>query len=163
MPAAIDPIIKQRVIAQHLQGVSRDTIAADNGIGTGTVSNIIDEWKKEVQDSDYESIRVLSVFCKKHGITLIALASCIRLNNYIQSLGANANESILESLIANLANYPDRDPAKLIEAAAQISESGIPLEKLEEHVKALIAEEEMLERDRRGTCNLRWCSRGCGS
>ena len=46
MPSAIDPIIKQRVIAQYLQGVSRVAIAADNGIGTGTVSNIIDEWKK---------------------------------------------------------------------------------------------------------------------
>jgi predicted RNase H-like nuclease (RuvC/YqgF family) len=50
-------------------------------------------------------------------------------------------------LIANLANYPDRDPAKLIEAAAQISESGMPLEKLEEHVKALMAEKEMLQRE----------------
>jgi hypothetical protein len=57
MPAAIDQIIKQRVIAQYLQGVSRDAIATDNDIGTGTVSNIIDEWKKNVQDSDYESIR----------------------------------------------------------------------------------------------------------
>jgi hypothetical protein len=56
-----------------------------------------------VQDSDYESVRELSVFCKKQGITLNALASCIRLNNYIQSLGANANEASLESLIANLA------------------------------------------------------------
>jgi transposase len=62
MPAAIDPIIKQRVIAQYLQGVSRGAIAADNNIGTGTVSNIIGEWKKGVQDSDYESIRELSVF-----------------------------------------------------------------------------------------------------
>jgi hypothetical protein len=147
MPAAIDPVIKQRVIAQYLQGVSRDTIAADNGIGTGTVSNIIDEWKKSVQDSDYESIRELSVFCKKQGMTLDALASCIRLNNYIQSLGANANEFTLESLIANLANYPDRDPAKLIEAAEQISESGIPVEKLEDHVKALMAEKETLQRE----------------
>jgi hypothetical protein len=43
MPAAIDPIIKQRVIVQYLQGVSRDTIAADNGIGTGTVSNFKDK------------------------------------------------------------------------------------------------------------------------
>ena len=44
MPAAIiDPIIKQRVIAQYLQGVSRDTIAADNGICTGTVSNLKDK------------------------------------------------------------------------------------------------------------------------
>jgi hypothetical protein len=100
-----------------------------------------------MQDSDYESIRELSVFCKKQGVTLNTLAYCIRLNNYIQSLGPNVNESTLESLIANLANYPDRDPAKLIEAAAQISESGIPLEKLEEHVKALMAEKEMLQRE----------------
>ena len=100
-----------------------------------------------MQDSDYESIRELSVFCKKQGITLNALASCIRLNNYIQGLGANANESTLESLIANLVNYPDRDPAKLIEATAQISESGMRLEKLEEHVKALMAEKETLQRE----------------
>jgi len=95
-----------------------------------------------VQDSDYES-----VFCKKQGITLNALASCIRLNKYIQGLGANANESTLESLISNLGNYPDRDPAKLIEAAAQISELGIPLQELEEHVKALKTEKEMLQRE----------------
>jgi hypothetical protein len=44
MPAAIEPIIKQRVIAQYLHGDSRDTIAVDNDIGTGTVSNILDEW-----------------------------------------------------------------------------------------------------------------------
>jgi len=62
-------------------------------------------------------------------------------------LGANANESTLESLIANLANYPDRDPAKLIEAAAQISESGIPLGQLEEQVKALMAEKETLQKE----------------
>jgi hypothetical protein len=62
-------------------------------------------------------------------------------------LGANANESTLESLITNLANYPDRDPAKLIEAAAQILESGIPFEKLEEHVKALMVEKENLQRE----------------
>jgi hypothetical protein len=39
MPAAIDPIIKQRVIAQYLQGVSRDATAAEYGICTGKVSN----------------------------------------------------------------------------------------------------------------------------
>jgi hypothetical protein len=62
-------------------------------------------------------------------------------------LGTNANESTLESLISNLTNNPDRDPAKLIEAAAQISESGIPFEKLEEHVKTLMAEKETLQRE----------------
>jgi hypothetical protein len=84
MPAAIDLVIKKQVLNQWLSGDSRDRIAADNGIGAGTVSNIIDEWKKRVYDSDYESIRELSVSCKEQGITLDALASCIRLNNYIE-------------------------------------------------------------------------------
>jgi hypothetical protein len=79
--------------------------------------------------------------CKAQGLTLNALASCIRLNNSaIESLG-QMQMSPLESLIANMANYPDHDPAKLIEAAAQISELGIPLKKLEQHVKALMTEE----------------------
>jgi len=47
MPAAIDPVIKKQVVNQWLSGDNRDRIAADNGIGTGTVSNIIDDWKKE--------------------------------------------------------------------------------------------------------------------
>ena len=46
MPTAVDPVIKKQVIVQYLHGVSRDRIAADNGVGTGTVSNIIDELKK---------------------------------------------------------------------------------------------------------------------
>ena len=66
----------------------------------------------------------------------------MRLNTYIQSW-TNTSESTLESLIANLANYPDRDQAKLIEAAVQLSESGIPVGQLEEHVKALMAEKEL--------------------
>ena len=55
------------------------------------------------------------------------------------SCPTNAGESTLESLIANLANYPERDPARLIEAASHISESGMLLEKLEEYVGMLKA------------------------
>jgi hypothetical protein len=46
MPAAIDPVIKNQVVNQWLSGDSRDRIAADIRICAGTVSNIIDEWKK---------------------------------------------------------------------------------------------------------------------
>jgi hypothetical protein len=99
MPAAIDPVIKKQVVKQWLSGDSRDRIASDIGIGTGTVSNIIDEWKKGVQDSDYESIRELSVFCKKQGMTLNALASCIRINNYIQETLNTKNRAVRLSII----------------------------------------------------------------
>jgi transposase len=89
MPAAIDPVIKKQVIAQYLQGFSRDRIAAHNGVGTGTVSNIIDEWKKGVQGSDYESVRELSIHCKKEGVNLGDLVSALRIENYIKQIGAD--------------------------------------------------------------------------
>jgi transposase len=52
MSAAIDTEVKKLVINQWLAGVSRDRIAADNNIGAGTVSNILNEWKKGVEDSE---------------------------------------------------------------------------------------------------------------
>jgi hypothetical protein len=51
MSAAIDTEVKKLVINQWLAGVSRDRIAADNNIGAGTV-NILNEWKKGVEDSE---------------------------------------------------------------------------------------------------------------
>src|SRR6266705_4121917 len=117
MPSAIDSQVKKHVINQYLSGDSRDRIAADNGIGAGTVSNIIGEWKKGVEDSDYDSVRELAVYSKKEGFGLIDIASYIRLNKYIQKLGANEDQ--IESFIANLANSPE--PQKLIDVANQVA------------------------------------------
>jgi hypothetical protein len=83
MPAAIDTQVKKRVKNQWLSGDNRDRIATDNTVGAGTVSNIINEWKKGVEDSDYENIRELAVFSKKQGLNLSKHACSIRLNNYI--------------------------------------------------------------------------------
>jgi hypothetical protein len=144
----IEPAVKKAVIAQYLQGVSRDRIAADNDIGAGTVSNIIRDFKKRVQDSDFSSVRELAIHCKKEGVDLRDLASALRIKNHYNSLtqlDTNVSEEQVEVYIYNLASSPD--PTKLIEAAGQISESGIPLGKLEEHVKALKTEKETLQRE----------------
>ncbi len=147
MPAAIDTQVKNQVINQWLSGDSRDRIAADNGIGAGTVSNIINEWKKGVEDSEYDSVRELTASLKKQGIGLSDLACSFRLNNYIKKLGANQGQ--IESFIANLANFPD--PGKLIDVANQVAElsrsESIPLEDLEDHVKQKEEEKQMLEED----------------
>ncbi|MGC1928662.1 MAG: hypothetical protein WA667_06775 [Candidatus Nitrosopolaris sp.] len=108
---------KKQVINQCLSGDSRDRIAADNNIGTGTVSNIIDEWKKGVDDSEYENVRELTVSLKKQGIRLGEFASSVRLNNYIQNI--DTNEDKVESFIVNLANSPE--PKKLIDVANQVA------------------------------------------
>jgi transposase len=69
MPTAIENEVKMKVIKQWLGGDTRDKIATDNQIGAGTVSGIINEWKKGVNALEYESVRELSISCKKQGIT----------------------------------------------------------------------------------------------
>src|SRR5438132_12981864 len=117
MPPAIDPLIKKEVINQWLSGYTRDRIAANNHIGAGTVTNIINEWKKGVENSDYDSVRELAVYSKKEGFGLSRIASSTRLINYIRKLGANQDQ--IESFIANLANSPE--PEKLIDVANQVA------------------------------------------
>ena len=145
MPSAIDSQVKKHVINQWLSGDSRDRIAADNNIGAGTVSNIINEWKRGIEDFDYDSLRGLAVFSKKKGMTLSDVASNIRLNNYIEKLGADEDQ--IETFIANLANSPE--PEKLIDVANQVAPSSrsesIPLEELEGHIKQKKEEKQMLE------------------
>jgi hypothetical protein len=147
MPAAIETIVKTNVIKEWLSGDSRDRIAADNNIGAGTVTNIINEWRKAIADSDYESVRELAVHSKKEGFGLSNIASSTRLINYIQKLGANQEK--IESFIANLANSPE--PEKLIEVANQVAHlsrsEAIPLEDLETHVRQKEEEKRTLEEE----------------
>jgi hypothetical protein len=147
MPPTIDREVKQQAMKQWLSGDSRDKIAMDNGIGTGTVSNIICEWKKGVENSEYDSIRDLVIYSKKEGLGLSHIASSIRLSNYIQKLGTN--EDRVESLIANLAN--SSEPEKLIDVANQVSHlsrsESIPLEDIEVHVKQKEEEKQRVEQE----------------
>jgi len=147
MPAAIDNEVKMKVIKQWLDGDTRDKIAADNQIGAGTVSGIINEYKKGINAVDFESVRELSILCKKQGINLGALASSIRLNNYIQKLSANQEQ--IEVLIANLANSPK--PKKLVDVANQIAKistsESIPLDVLADHIKRQQEEKQRLEKE----------------
>ena len=51
MPPAIDAQIRVQVIKEWLSGNTRDKIGTNNGIGAGTVSNIINGWKKGLDNS----------------------------------------------------------------------------------------------------------------
>jgi hypothetical protein len=64
MPAAINEHTRKQVIQQWISGDTRDKIAIDNGIGEGTVSGIVNDWKRGLEDSEYESARNLAVDSK---------------------------------------------------------------------------------------------------
>ncbi len=99
MPAAIPDEIRECTIKQWLSGDTRAKIASDNRVGEGSVSNIVSDFKKGLDDSEFESIRELAVESRKQGLTLSDLGSSLRLYNYIKKLGAHQDE--IEPLITN--------------------------------------------------------------
>jgi len=124
MPAAMESLIKQRVTAH---GESSDRIAADNGIRTGTVSNILDKWKRAVQGLDYKSASELAIHCKKEGINLADLTSALRIKNCIKKPGTE--EKLVEQFIAKL-----HDPQKLVDILEKLRLIEFPLDQLGERI-----------------------------
>ncbi|MFL6399545.1 MAG: helix-turn-helix domain-containing protein, partial [Nitrososphaeraceae archaeon] len=68
-------IIKRRVVQQWLSGESRDKIAADNNISSGTVTSIVDNYEIRLDNLDFGSFRELMAEAKKQGLTPSELAS----------------------------------------------------------------------------------------
>jgi hypothetical protein len=98
MKVIIPKSIKQRVIKQWLQAVSRDQIAKDNEIGAGTVSAIIKDAKQEIPDIDL--LREVALILKKYGLDLSVFAHSIRLKNKLDEMGLNEDQ--VETLIENI-------------------------------------------------------------
>src|SRR5436190_24347840 len=100
MPPALNESVKDRVRRLWFAGDARKNIAAECQIGTGSVSNIVNEWTKGLDESDLEWIRELAVQLKKEGTTLAEFAYICRRHNYFKKLGADEDQ--IEFLIVNL-------------------------------------------------------------
>jgi hypothetical protein len=129
MPSAIDEIIRRRVIQQWISGIPRDKIALENNIGCGTVSSIVSDFKKDVQNSeDLDSVRQFVVDVKKQGFSLSNLPAHIRLHNFFIESGVTEEE--IESFIDRI-HSTDMPQEKVIEYVNQIheiaKEESIPL------------------------------------
>ena len=122
MPGAINEQTRMQVIQQWVGGNTREKIAIDNDIGEGTVSGIVNDWKKGIEDSEYESVRELAVQSKEEGIDLSDLASHVRLYNIIKKSGANEDQ--IESFISNCtisgAGVEVLPPEKIIDLVNQL-------------------------------------------
>lgn len=110
MPLALEQDVNERVKMLWFSGETRKYIAEECGIGAGSVTNIINEWKKDLESSDYESVRELAVELKKEGLTLSQLGSMYRYHNFIDKLGANEDQ--IESLIFNLLDITKSIPTE---------------------------------------------------
>jgi len=74
---------KRAVIEVYLRGKSRDQIAADLRIGTGTVSTIISEWKTGLDYPIPEELHELALALQKLGISASRYAEGVRIASYL--------------------------------------------------------------------------------
>ena len=146
MPAQIDEVVKRRVIQQWLAGEAREKIFADNDIGAGTVSIIVDDYKIGLDNFDLDSFRELILEAKKRGMSTSDLASFFRLYNFFRNSRAKENE--VESFIANI-NSGYIPPGKSIELINQIYEisksESVPPDQLPNYVRQKLEEKQTLD------------------
>jgi chromosome segregation ATPase len=139
MPASINQEIKSEVIKQWLAGMTRDRIAMQNRIGTGTVSTIIKDWREGLVDFDIESVRQLAVDIRKQGMNLTECADATRLINRIKKLGGKING--IDKLITGIQTkclshgLPSEKICELLIQLFDISKSeSISLELVPDHI-----------------------------
>jgi hypothetical protein len=97
LPAKIPRPIRERVIKQWLQGMSRDEIAKYNDIGAGTVTTIIKDAKQEIPDIDL--LRAVALVLNKYGWNLSVFAPSVRIKNKLDEMDVSEDE--IDFLIDN--------------------------------------------------------------
>jgi hypothetical protein len=148
MPAAIEEIIKRKVIEQWLSGEARDKIASELHIGAGTVSSIVSDFKKNLQGSDIDSARELAIDAKRQGLSLSDLALHFRLYNYFRSSGASEDE--IESFITKVHSN-QLPPEKVVRYVNQLfdisKEQSIPVHEVPSYIEKKLEEKQKIENE----------------
>jgi uncharacterized protein (UPF0335 family) len=146
MPASIDQTIKRRVVQLWLNGEARDKIAADNNIGAGTVSAIVDNYKIVLDNLDLDSFRELMIEAKKRGMTPSDVVSHFRLFNYLVKSGAA--EDKIESFITNINSgyIPLEKAIETINQIYEISRSeSVPPDQLPNYIQQKLVEKQRID------------------
>ena len=81
--------IKSAVIDAWISGNTRDNIASQFNISTGSVSNIKEEWQNRIGIFDANNLRKLGLALKKARMSPIQCVKGLRINNIINQLGIN--------------------------------------------------------------------------
>jgi hypothetical protein len=131
--------IKEKVIRQWLDGLTRESIAKENDIGAGTVTGIIQEARIKEEYQDIDLLRQVSLKSKEEGLELPELGFAIRLKRIMEENGINEDQ--IESIIQDIATYCLRQNVsydtviKSGREALYLEEKyRVPIEKIPEHI-----------------------------
>jgi hypothetical protein len=87
---------KSQVIQGYLNGKSREQNAQHNNVSTGTVSNIIENWSREIGMPDIKELRQFAVPVKKSGVSIKQCAQGFRMVQLMSNFGIHAEDDAHE-------------------------------------------------------------------
>ena len=152
MPAAIPETVKSKVISQWLRGLSRDTIAQDNNISAGAVSNITNQWSIALGKPEADTFRELAKTLTIAGITPAQCAIGFRTMTLLSE--QNIDEDVAAQLIIETYkkckefDITSSKFATCIKELVKVSDDHrIPLLKVEEYINEKLAKKKELENE----------------
>ena len=121
--------IKINVLREWLRAVSRDTIANNNQISSGSVSRIIQEFGNKVIP-DIDLLREMALTLKRQNLDVVDFASSIRLRRHLDNHGFSEEqiEKFLEHLSIFFYKSDDRNVEKFLVQLELVYEVAINLD-----------------------------------
>ena len=124
MKIPIPEHIKSAVIDAWLMGKTRDNIASEFNISTGSVSNVIEQWQNRIGLFEANNLREFGLALKKTGISPIQCVVGLRINNMIKQLGID--EDHLFDFLTKIYNESKEQkllPADLVRLIQEVNDS----------------------------------------
>jgi hypothetical protein len=151
MPARLPDNYKSLVIQEWLNGEQRDKIAVNNGLGAGSVTNIVNEWRAGLGSPTADTLRELAVTLRRLGISAAQCALGFRLATLMLRIGVK--EDSFESFILDVYNRC-KDKGLLPQNIAfhladllEFSNTALPLSKIPDYIKEKTNEKIKLEQE----------------
>ena len=153
MIATLPNAMKSLVIQQWLRGIQRDVIALDSGLGAGTVTNTVKEWRRGLGVPTADEFRELATSFRKLGITPARCALGFRVAMIMKRLGVKEDE--FESFILDgynrcidLGVSPENIASHLRDLMEFSKSDIIPLSKISDYIKQKAEEKKKFEQEK---------------
>lgn len=148
MQPRVSEFIKQAVIEDWFRGLKRDYIAEKQGIGTGTVTNIIRDWVADLVDGDIaDAMRYFAVAFRKLKLTIPQCALGARSGIMMKNLGIEEND--FDAFISGTYKFLKQlavDPKKMAYCIKQMEDlaSTMPVKQIPQYISELDAKKKQL-------------------
>jgi hypothetical protein len=139
MTSGFTDSLKECIIREWLSGKNRDIIAQENGVSTGTLSNIVGEWKREVGSLEINEVREFATTLRSVGLTPMQCARGFRILNILYELGHSEDE--VEGFVHNIYKTckivglrPDKIAIHIKELLSLTEK--VPINQISDHIQA---------------------------